>query len=101
MTFYRKKPVIVEAVQFVYSAKGIDELSKFAGNAIGNISKYRHPTAKAQAEIKTLEDGSVNMTVTHIATEGDFIIKGVNGEFYACKEDIFHATYEKAYASDL
>jgi hypothetical protein len=31
----------------------------------------------------------------HIATEGDYIIKGVKGEFYPCKPDIFETTYEK------
>ena len=38
--------------------------------------------------IKTLEGD-------HICAEGDFIIKGVNGEFYPCKPDIFEKTYEE------
>jgi hypothetical protein len=38
---------------------------------------------------------STHLTVKHIATEGDWIIKGVQGEFYACKPDIFEQTYEK------
>lgn len=32
----------------------------------------------------------------HVCSEGDFIIKGVKGEFYPCKPDIFEATYEAA-----
>ena len=32
----------------------------------------------------------------HICTEGDYIIKGVQGEFYSCKPDIFEQTYEQA-----
>ena len=48
----------------------------------------------AEAEIRTLEDG-IHLTVKHIATEGDWIIKGVQGEFYACKPDIFEQTYER------
>jgi len=38
------------------------------------------------------------MKVEHIATEGDYIIKGVQGEFYACKPDIFLQTYEQVEA---
>jgi hypothetical protein len=91
--FYRKVPVIIEAVQFIYTKEGIDELKKFCGDALGNISKARHPDAKAEACIGTLEDGKV-LTLKHIATEGDFIIKGVEGEFYACKPEIFQKTYE-------
>jgi len=91
---FRKKPVEIEAVQFVYSDEGIVALKEFAGNAIGTISKARHINAKGEAEIGTLEDG-MHLTVKHIATEGDWIIKGVQGEFYACKPDIFEATYER------
>jgi hypothetical protein len=90
---FRKKPVIIEAVRFEYTEKGIAEVKEFCGNAIGKIKKARHPTALGEAEIGTLEDG-VHLTVQHIATEGDWIIKGIQGEFYACKPDIFEATYE-------
>ena len=91
---YRKKPVVVEALEFEYSQKGIERLKEFCGPALGNILKHRHPDAKGEAEIGTLEDG-VHLTVKHIATEGDLIIKGVQGEFYPCKPDIFWQTYEK------
>ena len=69
------------------------KLKELCGPALGKTHKERHITAVGEAEIGTLEDG-VNLTVKHIATEGDYIIKGVQGEFYACKPDIFHATYE-------
>lgn len=91
---YRKKPVVVEAVQFEYSSDGIQRLKEFCGSALGKTYKDRHPSAKGEAEIVTLEDG-IHLTVKHIATEGDFIIKGVQGEFYPCKPDIFWSTYEK------
>ena len=91
---YRKKPVVIEAVEFEYSQEGIERLREFCGPALGQTSKQRHPDAKGEAEIGTLEDG-VHLTVKHIATEGDFIIRGVQGEFYACKPDIFWQTYEK------
>jgi hypothetical protein len=91
---YRKKPVEIEALQFEYSETGIEKLKEFCGSALGETFKNRHPNAKGEAEIGTLEDG-VHLTVKHIATEGDFIIKGVQGEFYPCKPDIFWQTYEK------
>ena len=90
---FRKKPVVIEAIQFVYSEEGIAALKEFCGAALGKTNKYRHFSAQGEAEIGTLEDG-VNLTVKHIATEGDWIIKGVQGEFYPCKPDIFEATYE-------
>lgn len=92
---YRKKPVVIEAVEFVYTDEGIKRLKEFCGNSLGQVQKQRHPAAKAEAELGTLEDG-IHLTVKHIATEGDFIIKGVQGEYYACKPDIFWQTYEVA-----
>lgn len=64
------------------------------GDAMSDVSKARHKDALAEMEVKTREDGHF-FKVVHIATEGDFIIKGVQGEMYACKPDIFWATYEK------
>lgn len=91
---FRKKPVVIEAIQFEYSTEGYQRLKEFAGDAIGSMGKHRHIGAKGEVQILTLEDGE-NLKVKHIATEGDWIIKGVKGEFYACKPDIFEQTYEK------
>ena len=91
---FRKKPVEIEAVQFWYNDRDIAALRSFCGDALGKTQKHRHITAVGEAEIGTLEDG-VHLTVKHIATEGDWIIKGVQGEFYACKPDIFEQTYER------
>jgi hypothetical protein len=91
---FRKKPVVIEALQFKFNDSAIAELENFCGEALGNIRK-EHDNSPAEAEIGTLEDG-VHLTFKHIATEGDWIIKGVQGEFYACKPDIFEQTYEKA-----
>lgn len=90
---YRKKPVVIQALKFVYSREGIAAMHKFLGEHLGNVVKHRHQHAIAEAEIKTLEDG-MSGQVVHIATEGDYIIKGVQGEFYACKPDIFEETYQ-------
>jgi len=81
-------------VQFVYTPEGIDELRKFCGNSLGLVTKYRHPDAKGIAQIKTFEDHNF-FKVMYIATEGDWVIKGVSGEFYAIKPDIFEKTYER------
>lgn len=90
---YRKKPVVIEAIKFVYTPKGIQELRVFAGTSVGSVSKERRLNAKASVHILTLEDGNEGK-VKHVATEGDYIIKGVLGEFYPCKPDIFLLTYE-------
>ncbi|MBE0152969.1 hypothetical protein FOT80_26710 [Serratia fonticola] len=89
----RKKAVVVDAIQFIYSEQALKQLHAFCGDALGDVVKARHPEAKAEAQIKTLEDGR-NNECKHIATEGDYIIKGVKGEFYPCKPDIFHETYD-------
>ncbi len=91
---YRKLPVEIEAVQFKYNSKCIEFLLGWMGASFGNIHKYRHPDAVGELEIKTLEDGQ-NLKASHIATEGDFIVKGVHGEFYPVKPEIFYKTYEE------
>jgi hypothetical protein len=91
---FRKKPVVIDAIQFIYTEEGIAKIKEFCGSALGNVRKERHMSALGEAEICTLEDGAY-LKVIHIATEGDWIIKGVQGEFYACKPDIFESTYEK------
>ena len=90
---FRKKPVVIEAVKFEYTIDRLNILRTFMGDNLGRITKERHPTARAEAQIITLEDGK-NSQVMHIATEGDWIIKGIQGEFYPCKPDIFKETYE-------
>jgi len=90
MATYRKKPVEIEAVQF----NGFDTTS---GQVILSerpewlISEFGNKVLffgeKDTLTIKTLEG-------EHIASIGDYIIKGVKGEFYPCKPDIFELTYE-------
>lgn len=92
----RKIPVEVEAIQFFYTENSIKELKEFCGDDLIEFGKARHPDALGYAVIKTLEDGDENspIQVKHVATEGDFIIRGVSGEFYPIKSDIFYKTYE-------
>lgn len=81
---YAKKPVVVQAVLFTTDT--VDVLRNFCGAALGEVTE-------TEAHILTLEDGTEHQ-VEHIATIGDYIIKGIKGEFYPCKPDIFQASYE-------
>lgn len=82
---YRKKPVVIEAVQFDDSTETLVTLTEFMDSQPEIVIGYE--TKKPILKIETLEG---IMT----ANEGDYIIKGVNGEFYPCKPDIFEKTYE-------
>lgn len=87
MRKYRKKPVVIEADQFQFPAS--QELKDWLGQAYGDEVH----NGKWELTILTLEDGA-DGRARHVATDGDWIIRGVKGEFYACKPDIFDATYE-------
>ena len=83
---FRKKPVEVEAWEFTREAlKSTDSWVRLYGNELHLISQYAGEVL--YIEIDTLEG-------TMRANLGDFIIKGIQGEFYPCKPDIFKATYE-------
>lgn len=85
---YRKKPVVIEAVQFNRTNGSI--VAKWCGGRWHSEAKSSDPTDVAEwVDIPTLE-GVMRASV------GDWIIKGVAGEFYPCKPDIFAATYEPA-----
>lgn len=75
---YRKKIVVIEAIRFTGS--NYEEIREF----IGQNTLY----SDSSIVITTLEGDMV-------AQKGDYIIKGVQGEFYPCKPDIFKETYEK------
>lgn len=88
MAKFRKKPVEIEAFEF---RKGVDWPEWFA-IAVGDGKVIIYGTEgragkSTCAEIPTLEG---DMT----ASEGDWIIRGVKGELYPCKPDIFAVTYE-------
>lgn len=83
MTKYRKKPVVIEAIQVVFGKTDVQEIIDFVG--VTNLKDVHTKEPK----ITTLEG---DMTIS----DGDYIIKGVQGEFYPCKPDIFKTTYEKA-----
>ena len=90
-----KRPVTIEAIKFEYTDKSIQELKDWLGSEFVSYGKERRMDAKGWLQIGTLEDGHGQNKITHVATEGDYIIKGVHGEFYACKPDIFYQTYQE------
>ena len=82
---FRKKPVVVEAMRFTGS--NYREVGEFVGAA----AEVDRDNEREALRIKTLEGKMV-------CSPGDWIIRGVKGEFYPCKPDIFAATYEPAEA---
>lgn len=83
---FRKKPVVIEAIQFLNDSSSyalmnwINEGQRTAGREFAHWLNY-------QIIVPTLEG-------QHIASPGDWIIRGVAGEHYPCKPDIFAATYD-------
>ena len=85
MGFYRKKPVVIEAVQW---KGGYDTARDLLVQELNVPGRYI-----------TLGDGMGQLKITTlegvmIADQSDWIIKGVHGEVYPCKKDIFQKTYE-------
>lgn len=80
MKNYRKKPVVIQAVKLQETTTSQDECIAWCGGRKG------------------LDGGVLIDTLEGVmrASSGDYIIKGVNGEFYPCKPDIFEMTYEPA-----
>lgn len=79
---FRKKPVVIEAMQFTEESK--NQCFNFVRCNCAADFEDGSPVLK----IQTLEG-------VMTASLGDYIIKGVQGEFYPCKPDIFEATYER------
>lgn len=92
---YRKKPVVIEAIQLAMD--NFDAVCDFMGGT---------PVPKHNPDFGVDEHGNTNepylgvyietLEGKMLANYGDYIIKGVNGEFYPCKPDIFEKTYDKA-----
>ena len=95
---YRKKPVVIDAIQLTWD--NLDRIVEFIDKKYlirvvyvhdtdnGNVSDTELPNySRCGIYIRTLEGD-------FLAVERDYIIKGVDGEFYPCKEDIFLKTYE-------
>jgi hypothetical protein len=88
MGMYRKKPVVIEAIQWDGNNQG--KIADFMKVMIRTKTSPEEGNPSGKITIETLEG---DMT----ASIGDFIIKGVQGEFYPCKPDIFEKTYEEVW----
>ena len=89
MAQYRKKPVVIEAVQFL-GVKSFYEMVELWGQSFVNVCGFFAGSVddKMDMNIKTLE-GTMKVFI------GDWVIRGIKGEFYPCKNKIFEGTYEK------
>lgn len=91
MAKYRTKPCEIKAVK--WTGKNISEIDDFTNYSAlwaDNLVKYYPPSEQYKStilEIPTLE-GNMRADI------GDYIIKGLRGEFYPCKPDVFHKKYE-------
>jgi hypothetical protein len=83
---YTKKPVTIEAIQ--WTKENLPIIKEWLGENLAQLSseeRYKNP--EHHWVIRDYLEGDMKIT------EGDFIIRGVKGEFYPCKPDIFYATY--------
>lgn len=91
MCKYKKKPIVIEAIQFI-DDKSYNQMNRkwgkdFSSKCFNLILNSRF-SCPISFTIKTLEG-------KYLASKNDYIIKGIKGEFYPCKPDIFEASYEK------
>ncbi len=86
---FRKKPVVVEAVQFLPNENSIKDIVELAKEGSRRVDLLTMDGTNPQLFIETLE-GRMEASI------GDWIIKGVSGELYPCKPDIFWMTHEVA-----
>jgi len=82
---YRKKPICVEAIE--WTGANVDELDQFMGNKSYSLTD-------GQLYIETME-GTLRVG------KGDYIIRGIKGEYYPCKPDVFLETYEPVDSDEL
>ena len=87
MKKYRKKPVVIEAVQWWRDGHGNKNFTEVEALNKGSCRELL-VNENGELLIFTLEG-------QHLASSGDYIIRGVKGELYPCKPDIFEATYEE------
>ncbi|MFT9498261.1 hypothetical protein [Anaerosolibacter sp.] len=90
MMKYRKKPVVIEAEQWA-PHKNSQFIQQAKLNMIDSDTDW---TCKECGNRASLHANCPTLEGWHIVCPGDYIIKGIKGEFYPCKPDIFEMTYE-------
>ena len=88
---YRRKSDEVYAVRFSATPEGMEQLKSLCGISLGRVIRPL-PGSPAEAEICTLEDG--RMVVSHVASEGDWVVMEPPGRFHVCRDDVFQSRYE-------
>lgn len=89
MAKYRKKPVVIEAIQLTWENVKFNNLPEWLFNSDRPVKIiYTEKIENSQYAIVQTLEGEMR------ANANDWIIKGVNGELYPCKPDIFEKTYE-------
>lgn len=91
MSYYRKRPVTIEAIQ--WNGQNWDELQAFTNNGV-----RRYEFTAGPPEVTSVYDVLHDTFVTFYV--GDWIIKGVKGEFYPCNGTVFLETYEPDHFMD-
>ena len=84
---FRKKPVVIEAIQSTGTPESNREIIDWTRGSATPASMNQHPERGRLLSIDTLEGA-------HWVSPGDWVIRGVAGEFYPCKPTIFEQTYE-------
>lgn len=89
MAKYRKKPIVIEAMQFDGTRESAQAIMDRWGDVwLETMDGYLQDVWTNRLEVQTLEGHM-------ICSPSDWIIQGVKGELYPCKDDIFQATYEE------
>ena len=102
INMYRKKPIVIVAIQFLTGDEGVSATEIMDWMSINGGKSHHYPYAPAikanNGEYVQFEVDEHMVISTHEgimrANANDWVIKGVNGEFYPCKPDIFDKTYE-------
>ncbi|GGK32047.1 hypothetical protein GCM10010124_26000 [Pilimelia terevasa] len=105
MPTFRKKPVEVEAIQFDGQLASTEDINRLGAGAVyvprGYEHRMRYDSEQDRSNGHVLDDAPPYLVIhtlegDHRANVGDWIIRGVAGELYPCKPDIFEATYDPA-----
>jgi hypothetical protein len=97
MAHFRKKPVVIEAVQLRWTTW--NEMCDFLNGIVSRDNEARYSNEASDPcgeEAPYIELTIPTLEGDMVAKHGDWIIKGINGEYYPCKPDIFEKSYEPA-----
>lgn len=96
---FRKRPVVIEAMHFTGSNAEHHAVYQWVeANTLGSFEPYTDPPPASGVSIDPATGDMLIATLegVHHARSGDWVVRGVQGEFYPVKPDIFDATYEPA-----